>query len=107
MLIRPVVNEKSTAYLSAEFLNKADGQDAPASISYRIDCLTSGQEVKGDTPVTPPNGIVEIPLSPGDTAIINTTEDYEVRLVTVTATYGASDALSEEFEYIVKNLRKK
>lgn len=100
-----IVNEGSTAYLTVTFLDKAGAQAAPTSISYRIDCLTNAQEVKDDTAVVA-GASVEITLTPADNAIIAAANSQERRLVTVTATYGASDAVKADYEYRVRNLAK-
>jgi len=100
-----IVNEKSTAYLTVTFKDKDGALEAPSSASYRIDCLTNGQEVRGDTALTP-GATIEITLSPADNAIIDQDNEVERRLVTVTGTYGASDTIHQEYEYNVKNLRK-
>jgi hypothetical protein len=98
------VNEDTTAYLTVAFLDKDGAQEAPSSLTYRIDCLTNGQEVKGDTALTP-GGSVEITLSAADNAIISQTNGVETRVVTVEASYGASDGLKAEYKYNVRNLK--
>ena len=101
-----MVNEGSTAYLGVEFLDKNNDPDEPNTISYRIDCLSSGTEIRADTSVTPAES-VEIKLTPTDHVIVNPAKPHEKRLVTITASYGPEDELNEEYEYNVKNLRKK
>jgi hypothetical protein len=100
-----VVNEDSTAYLTVTFLDKDGTAAVPSSASYRIDCLTNASEVKDDTVLTPASSI-EITLSAADNAIITQTNAIERRLVTVFATYGASDGVKDEYEYNVQNMRK-
>jgi len=100
------VNEESTAYLTVTLLDKDGAEEAPSSATYRIDCLTNGQEIRDDTALTPAASI-EITLGAADNAIINQENTTERRLVTVTASYGADDELNDEYEYNVKNLRKK
>ena len=48
------VNEKSTAYLTVTFRDKAGAAQAPASAKYRIDDVTTGQLVRGDTDISSP-----------------------------------------------------
>ncbi len=100
-----LVNQGTTAYLTITFLDKAGVAQAPSSASYRIDCLTSGLEIKDDTSLTPASS-VEVTLSATDNAIKLEANASERRLVTVTATYGTADAAVGEYEYHVKNLRK-
>ena len=98
------VNEGSTAYLTVSFLDKNGTASAPSSVSYRIDCLTSGAAIKGDTSVTA-GASVEITLSAADNALQSQTRARERRRVTVTGTYGASDAVRDQYDYDVVNLR--
>lgn len=100
-----VVNEGSTAYLTVTFLDKDGNQAAPTSITYRIDCLTTGTQVKGDTVVTPA-AQVEITLGADDNAIQDQTNENEERLVTIEASYGASDGVKDSYRYILRNLKK-
>ena len=101
-----IVNEESTAYLTVQFKDKDGNLAAPSSASYRIDCLTNGQEVRGDTALTPASSI-EITLTDTDYAIIDQTNSVERRLVTIMASYGAGDDINDEYEHDLKNLRKK
>jgi hypothetical protein len=89
------------------FLDKAGAQAAPASVRYRIDDVTGAApvEVRGDTSLAP-GASVEITLTPADHAILDAANAQERRLVTVTASYGANDAVVAEYEYRVRNLAK-
>lgn len=100
-----IVDEGSTSELTVEFKDK-DGQPAaPATLTYRVDCLTNDQEVRGDTVLTPA-ATVTIKLTPTDNAIIDQGNDVEERLVTVKAGYGADDAENRDYRYAVRNLKK-
>ena len=101
-----IVNEDSTGWLTIEFKDKAGNLEAPDSASYRIDCLTTGQEVRADTPLVAPGGSVELELEPSDTAIITAANRSETKRVTVTSSFGAGGAHNEDYEYVVKNLHK-
>ena len=96
------VNEGSTAYLAVTFRDRDGNAAAPSSVSYRIDCLTTGQEVRGDTVVSPGSSI-EITLAPSDTAILDG-NSYERRRVTVQAAYSGGEAINAQYDYQVKNL---
>lgn len=100
-----VVNEGSTSYLTVSFKDKAGALAAPASLTYSLHCLTTGAVLRDDVALAP-SSQVEITLTPGDNAILNPGNQYETRLVTVKAGYGAADALQEEYEYQVKNLAR-
>ncbi len=101
------VNEDSTAYLDVDFKDKDDELEAPTTISYRIDCLTNGQEVKDDTAFTPAAASIEIELTKTDNAIISQTNNSEKRLVTVTGVYGGDDQIVKEYQYDLINMKKK
>lgn len=98
------VNEATTAYLTVTFLDKDGAQAAPSSVSYRIDCLTTGAAVRASTPVTPAASQVEITLDATDNAMQSTGNLTERRRVTVTASYGVGDQVQEQYDYLVKNL---
>ena len=102
-----IVNEGETAYLTVSFSDKAGDPEAPTTISYRIDCLKNSEEIKADTAVTPVASEVEITLKPSENIIIDQSNSTEKRLVTVTGTYGVDDAIVREYEYNLKNMRKK
>lgn len=98
------VNEQSTAYLSVSFRDKAGALATPTAISYRIDDVATGQEIRDDTAVTPASS-VEITLTPNDNAMVSAAREIEVHAVTVDATYGASDAVRARYLYEVANLQ--
>lgn len=99
------VTEKSTAYLTISFYNKAGVLDEPTSISYRIDDVESGQQVRANTSVAAAN-TVEITLNSADNTILNQVGGDEERRVTVTAIYGENDQITDEYIYQVQNLSK-
>lgn len=98
-----VINEGSTGYLSVAFYDKANLPALPSSISYTVRCLTTGTVLRAPTSLTPATSI-EILLSPSDNAIQQAGNPYETRLVTVSASYGASDAINDDYTYQVRNL---
>jgi hypothetical protein len=96
------IMDGNSAVLTARFM-KGDEEDIPSEISYRIDCLTNKQEVRGNTPITP-GGEVEIPLTSSDNTLIVSTNRVEVRVVTLTADYGEDDNVVRKIHYLVKAL---
>jgi len=98
------INEDSVGYLTAKFYDKDDNLVVPTSISYNIYCLTTGTEIKDATAISPAN-TVEITLSSIDNAIIVQTNRLEMKLVTITATFGVQDLSVEEYRYFVKNMK--
>lgn len=97
------VNEGSTAYLTITFKDKTGTPQVPSSITYRIDCMTSGLQVLADTPVTPASS-VEITLTPSQNAMLVSGNVRETKRVTVKTLYGISDALNDQYDYQVINL---
>lgn len=100
---RDIVNEGSTAYLSVSFKDKAGALATPASLTYSLRCLTTGAVLRDAVPLTA-SSQVEITLTPADNTLQNPGNLYETRLLTIVAGYGASDALQDQYEYLVKNL---
>lgn len=94
------VSARTTAYLTVRFLDKNGVAASPAGISYRIDCMTSGQEIRDDTPIDP-QAILEITIKASENAMINGTNTKERRRVTVVATYGEDDEAVGTFFYFV------
>lgn len=105
-----VVNEGSTAYLAVSFLDKNGNVEAPASATFRVDGkapdATVWTEVLDDADILPILGTVELVLTPTANALITQDDDYEDRLVTIKATYDASDGVNAEYLYKLKNLAK-
>lgn len=100
---RETVTEGSTAWLAIAFLDRAGQAQAPATVTYRIDCLTTGQVMRADTAL-PAAVELEIVLSPTDNRIVDPAHATERRRVTVRAENGADDAVNSEFHYDVRNL---
>lgn len=98
------VNEGSTAYLTIT-LKDADGDLAtPVSLRYRIDCLTTGQQVRDWTALSAASQVtVTLTIADND-VLAPTANSEEVRRVTVEASYGDTDKTTAEFDYVVRNL---
>jgi len=99
------INEKSTAYVTAAFADKAGVAAVPTGVTYRVDCQSTGVELVADTAASAAAS-VEITIPPTANAIQEPTNDFEVKVVTVTATYGASDQITAAYRYRVRNLSK-
>jgi hypothetical protein len=99
------VNERSTAYLSVSFLNKSGALESPASAAYTVHEKETGEELVGETEITPIAALVEIKLGADANTIIHTARESEMHVVTVTATYGENDELNSAYTYWVTNLR--
>ena len=98
------VNERSTAYLTVTFKDKAGAAQQPTAASYRIDDVATGAQIRADTPLTPGTS-VEITLTPADNAVVSPRLEVEKHVVTVTGTYGEDDAVRAQYVYEVVNLQ--
>jgi hypothetical protein len=98
------INERSIAYLTIRFLDRNEDLAVPTSISYRIDCVTSRTQILDNTPFVPAASEIEIVITPEQNRIVDASHLRETRRVAITATYGESDALTDEYEYMVANL---
>lgn len=98
------VNEGSGAFLTVTFKDKAGAQAAPTSARYRIDCVTTGEEVADWTAMTAA-AQVELAITSAQNAMRSEANANELRRVTVEGTYGAGDKVTGEYEYNVANLR--
>jgi hypothetical protein len=98
------VFEKSTHYLAVDFLDKTGAAAAPSAVTYRVDCLTTGNVVLADTSIGAASSI-EITLSPTVNAMQGANNMREQRRVTVIAQYGgAGDQAVGAFDYSVRNV---
>lgn len=98
-----VITEGTSHYLTVEFRDKANVLAAPTGIFYRIDDVLTGTTILADTAIGSASSI-EITITPAQNAIINPLNPTEVKRVTVKASYAASEAINDEFEYAIKNL---
>jgi len=98
------VNERSTAYLTVTFKDKAGAAQQPTTASYRIDDVATGTQIRADTDLTPGTS-VEITLTPVDNAVVSPRLEVEKHVVTVTGTYGEDDAVRAQYVYEVVNLQ--
>jgi hypothetical protein len=99
------INEKSTAYVTAAFADKAGVAAVPTAVTYRVDCKSTGAALVAETSASAAAS-VEIAIPPTANAIQDPTNDFEVKVVTVTASYGASDQITAAYHYRVRNLSK-
>lgn len=97
------VNEGSTAFLSIMFRDKDGAGATPSALWYTVQCMTTGQEMRATTNVTPAE-TVELVLNSSVNAINNAANPSEIRRVTVTAQYGVDDYHRSQYDYAVRNL---
>lgn len=98
------VFEKSTHYLTVDFFDKTGAAATPSAVTYRVDCLTTGNVVVSDTAVSAASS-VEVTLSPTANSMQGANNLRESRRVTVIAQYGGTgDQAVGTFDYSVRNV---
>lgn len=97
------VPEKTTSYVTVTFRDKNGNLAVPVSARYRVDDKKSGAEIRTWTALGAASSI-EITMNADDNTIYDADQPYETRVVTVEATYGSSDLLTETYEYQLRNL---
>lgn len=103
MAITAIENEGSSLHLVVRFFGYVGLPDVPTSVIYRIDCLTTGEEVLTDTPLTPVAAVMEVEITPEENRILGA-NSLEHRRVTFVAAYGFGEAKTEQFDYQIRNL---
>ena len=97
------VNERSAAYITVSFTDQTGAPATPSTITYSTKCLSTGIAIKTNVSVTPASSIV-ITLDALDSAIQNTLNDIEEKLLTVNAVFNVNDESHDEYHWFVKNL---
>lgn len=105
-LAKTRINEGSGFVATAYFRNReAATSDTPASIRYRIDCLTTCQQILGWT-TGAPGASLAIQVTGAQNAIQSECNDYEVKQLTVESDTGAADQCRGTAEWRVTNIRR-
>ena len=101
-----VVNEQSTYIVVASFTDEEGDPVIPASASYRIDDIGNETvtEIKADTAFVPVAATYEIEVDPADNTLVDETNERELRLITITYTWGSAREGNGEYKYWVKNM---
>lgn len=101
------INENSAHFdIYAEWLYTADDTPkVPASLSYRIDDVYTGTNIRPDTSVTPQSPKTAITIDAADSVLLSQSNRYEKRRVTVTGTFSDGTQDSFEYDFLVRNLR--
>ena len=98
------VNERGTIYVTIKFYDLQDEPFEPASVDYRIDCLTSGEEIRAWTTVTPAES-VSIPITGSDNRIVASCHSREIRQLVVRYADSLGNAQKSQAQYRVDNLQ--
>lgn len=97
------LNEGSTARVLLTFLTVTGAQEAPTQFVWRID-TEAGLPVVAPTTESSPEAQHELYLTPNQVAIQDTDLQVEGHILTVMATYGATDGVNSTYRYGVRNL---
>jgi ribulose kinase len=98
-----VVNEKSSSDITVSFFDKTGTPAVPVSITYSTKCMTTGTAIKTAIAVTPA-AVITISLDALDSAIQNSMNSVENKLLTVQATYGIYDQCNDDYTWQVRNM---
>ena len=98
------VNENTSAFMTIVPKDKSGSAVTPTSMSYRIDCETTGTAIKAETSLTPGTSVA-LTVTPTENRIITASNVEEIRVLTVQCVYSAAtDEIQEQFRWRVKNL---
>ena len=103
-MIREVVNEKTSCQLNVQFKGFDGALAQPNTVQTKIVDVESGAIIRNWKDETPTAGEMNILIDDTDNVLRDSTKSHELRRVTVVGTYGAGDGVTEEYEYLVKNL---
>lgn len=100
-------NERSTWKTTIAFTDEDGEAVAPSSAQYQIDDICSGSALRESTSITELDTEVDVIWEPGDTAILDEVNAYELRRMTVDWQYGSPSISYGHQEYLlqIKNLR--
>jgi hypothetical protein len=96
--------DRTAGQVIVTFRDAAKALANPVTASYRIDCVTTGLTVHATTSLTAASQIT-IDLTSDDNAIISSSNQAELKKITVNATFSVSDEIHEEAHYLVRNMR--
>jgi hypothetical protein len=97
-------NEGQSFTATFKFFDASNFPSSPITARYRIDCLSSGQEVRGWTELTPAQSI-DIAVTPSDNAIKDSRNSVERKQIVVQSNYGTESQSVQDSEWEVKNLQ--
>lgn len=98
------VNENTSAFMTIVPKNTSGVAATPDSMSYRIDCETTGTAIKAETSLTPGTSVA-VTVTPTENRIITSSNVEEIRCLTVKCVYTTStDEIQEQLRWRVKNL---
>jgi hypothetical protein len=100
------IREKSRYRFSVDFRDEDRQLFVPTTIRYRLDDRTNGYTTTViDWTTVSPQSVIEILIPSDANRILNTCNPYENRLLTIQSDYDTDNQLSEDHEYLVRNLK--
>lgn len=100
---RPMCREGSAFTATAYFRDRATAAaSTPTNVYYRVDCLTTGQQVQDWTAGTP-GASTSIAVTAANNAIQSDSNQYELKQLTVAADYGLATQVTESAVWTVTN----
>jgi hypothetical protein len=104
MSVLDVVYEGSTSYLTITFHDKNGEPVAPGAITWKAHDHDTGTVLQAETAVEIPAATIEITIPPAVNTLVKATKTTEVRVITIRASYGLADVITDEHRYVVRNL---
>jgi hypothetical protein len=98
------VNEEGTLYFTVKFYDTDDALFTPSSAAYRIDCLTSGNEVRAWTDLIPAD-VITIAVTGSDNQIYDEARSREIRQMVIKYADGSGNEQKSQIQYRVDNLK--
>lgn len=100
------IQEQSRQKFSVSFKDETYALFTPGSVRYRLDDVTIPEwpSVVLDWQTLPPDTSVEITIPSSANSILNDSNSYETRVLTIQSDYGTDDQLSQELQYRVRNM---
>jgi len=100
------VNEKTTCKIRATFKDEDKVAVTPSSGTYSLYDEESETEILAPTAFTPTSNVHDFTITATQNQIIDSSNPFEVRLLTLTYNYGAGKSGTEDYRYKVKNLSR-
>jgi len=97
------VKERNSITVTAYFRDSSDAAEAPTTVHYRIDDITTTTKITDWTSVT--TGVsVSIVIKSAENRIINQGDKRERRQITVSSDKGTTTETRDTVEYYIENI---
>ena len=102
--INPDLSEGDSLPLTTSFADVDWVAGTPTSVSYRLDCATTGQTITDWSSLTP--GVtVSLTISSTENAILDDSNKRERKVLAIKAIDSGGNQHTETFKYWVRNLQ--